>query len=474
MDSEQFDVVVIGGGPGGSTVASFVAMQGRRVLLLEKEKFPRYQIGESLLPATVLGVCGLLGVTDELARAGFVQKRGGTLLWGANPELWAFNFTDALPNADEETVSYQVERMKFDNILLNNARRVGVEVREQCTVNEVIADAERVRGVRYVDADGQRRQAMATFVVDASGNRSSTYRTVAESRQYSEFFKNVAIFGYFENGKRLPPPNSGNVLTAAFKSGWFWYIPLSDTLTSVGAVVRHDFADRVQGDRAKALQDLIAESPLISEYLENATRVTEGTYGDVRVRKDYSYCATKFWRPGMVLVGDAACFIDPVLSTGVHLATYSALLAARSINTVLAGKIDEEAAFAEFESRYRWEYGSFHEFLVSFYDTHVDESSYFWKAKKVTNYESSELEAFVRLVGGVAGERVLSGVTNGVAPSTATAPDWDAEQALRFDPQEAEGWGTTRWVPGGIGAPPGSDAYRLEPSADALHWEVRA
>jgi halogenation protein CepH len=481
QDSEKFDVVVVGGGPGGSTVASFVARQGRRVLLLEKETFPRYQIGESLLPSTVLGVCGMLGVTDDLAKANFQVKRGGTLLWGSNPDLWAFQFTDALPNATDETVSYQVERMKFDKILLDNARRTGVEVRENCSVSGVLSDSERVTGVEYVDADGRERTATARIVVDASGNKSRIHRTVAGSRQYSEFFRNVAIFGYYEGGKRLPAPNSGNVLTAAFKSGWFWYIPLSDTLTSVGAVVRQELADKVQGVREKALGDLIAESPLISDYLSDAQRVTDGVYGEVRVRKDYSYCGEKFWRPGMVLVGDAACFIDPVLSTGVHLATYSGLLAARSINSMLAGKLEEDVAFAEFEARYRREYGTFHEFLVSFYDTHVDESSYFWKAKKVTNYGSSELEAFISLVGGVAGESMVPGTRHegggdsgdllAAVHSTAQVKDTDAEQALRFDPQEAEGWGTTRWVPGGIGMDARPGAPVLVPSQDGLHWE---
>ena len=110
---------------------------------------------------------------------------------------------------------------------------------------------------------------------------------------------------------------------------------------------------------------------MIRDYLSGAKRVTEGEYGKLRVRKDYSYHHTKFWRPGMVLIGDAACFVDPVFSSGVHLATYSALLAARSINSVLAGTVDEAAAFAEFEGRYRREYGVFYEFLTSFYDMHV-------------------------------------------------------------------------------------------------------
>lgn len=451
-------------------------MQGHRVLLLEKETFPRYQIGESLLPVTVLGICRLLGVSDELKRAGFVIKRGGTFRWGANPEPWMFNFVDALPFASDETVSYQVERMKFDDILLRNACRVGVDVRENSQVTGVISDSERVRGVRYVDAEGRTRAVNATFVVDASGNKSRIYQSTAKGRQYSEFFKNIALFGYFEGGKRLAPPYSGNVLTAAFESGWFWYIPLSDTLTSVGAVVRHELADKVQGDREKALMSLISECPMISDYLANARRVTEGVYGEIRVRKDYSYSADRYWRPGMVLVGDAACFVDPVLSTGVHLATYSGLLAARSINTVLAGKLTEALAFTEFEGRYRREYGTFYEFLVSFYDTHVDESSYFWQAKKVTQHASTDLEAFISLVGGVSGKSALvaggpagnGSDTNGDKPE-----DWDLEMNLRFDPYHGD-WGTTRWIPGGgVDENEWAKGGDLVPSEDGLHWAVR-
>src|SRR5262249_53584041 len=131
-------------------------------------------------------------------------------------------------------------------------------------------------------------------------------------------------------------------------------------------------------------------------------RVTSGPYGELRVRKDYSYCNSRFWRPGMVLVGDAACFVDPVLSTGVHLATYGGLLAARSINSCLAGLGDEESAFTEFERRYRREYGGFYEFLASFYGMQKNERSYYWEAKKVTNCPLSDFEAFVELVGGVA------------------------------------------------------------------------
>jgi FAD-dependent halogenase len=400
-DVADVDVVIAGGGPGGSTLASLVAMQGHRVLLLEKEKFPRYQIGESLLPSTVHGICRLTGVADELARAGFMLKRGGTFRWGSNSEPWTFSFSVSPKMVGRTSFAYQVERMKFDQILLDNARRLGVDVHEECTVIDVVGDDERVRGVQYSDSAGNEHEVHAKYVVDASGNKSRIYKNVGGSREYSDFFRSLALFGYFEGGKRLPPPNSGNILAVAFDSGWFWYIPLSDSLTSVGAVVRREMAGKVQGDPEAALRELIEECPLISTYLADAKRVTTGEYGTLRVRKDYSYHQTKFWRPGMILIGDAACFVDPVFSSGVHLATYGALLAARSINSAMAGLMDEETAFQEFERRYRREYGVFYEFLVSFYNMHVSEESYFWSAKKVTRNTHSELESFVDLVGGV-------------------------------------------------------------------------
>lgn len=405
----QADVVVVGGGPGGSTVATLVAMRGHEVILLEKEKFPRWQIGESLLPSTVHGVCRLTGVADELAKAGFTKKRGGTQRWGANPEPWTFAFSVSQRMTGETSFAYQVERSKFDKILLDHARRMGVDVREEHSVTGVIKDDGRVCGVTYASTDGESGEIRAKFVVDASGNKSRIHKEVGGERKYSDFFRSLALFGYFEGGKRLPPPNSGNILSCAFDSGWFWYIPLTENLTSVGAVVRRELASKVQGDREQALQSLIAECPMISDYLRDAKRIVDGEYGELRIRKDYSYINTKFWRPGLALVGDAACFVDPVFSSGVHLATYSGMLSARSINSVLSGEIDEETAFREFEQRYRREYGVYYEFLTAFYDLNVNEDSYFWSAKKVTENTSPELESFVELVGGVSsGESALA------------------------------------------------------------------
>ncbi|GAA1959150.1 tryptophan 7-halogenase [Amycolatopsis minnesotensis] len=448
-ETEEFDVVVVGGGPAGSTVATLVAKQGHRVLLLEKEVFPRYQIGESLLPPTVHGICGLLGVTEEVQRAGFQVKLGATLRWGANPDLWTFRFGDNPEVPESNSYSFQVERMKFDQILLENAQRCGVDVRQNAQVTSTVGGQEdeghRVRGVRYTDAGGREHEISAAFVVDASGNKSRIHKQVSGGREYSDFFRNIALFGYFKGGKRAPAPNQGNILSIAFDSGWFWYIPLTDELTSVGAVVRADRADRVRGDREGALRGLIAECPLVRDYLAGTELITEGTYGRIRVRKDYSYYSSRFWWPGMVLVGDAACFVDPVMSSGVHLATYSGLLAARSINSALAGSVTEEAAFREFESRYQREYAMIYEFLVFFYNAHVDEKSYFWQAKKLTGFPASELQAFVTLVGGRGSGDV--GLVSDHSAGDGPAPD--AAAALADAASASETVGTAQ--PSGTG-----------------------
>jgi halogenation protein CepH len=488
---EVFDVIVAGGGPAGATLAALLARQGHRVVILEKEAFPRYQIGESLLPATVHGICRLTGAADELAKAGFVKKRGGTLKWGSNPNPWNFSFSVSPRMTSPTSYAYQVERMKFDQILLDNARRQGVDVREECPVSEVLEADGRVCGVRYTSPLGASHDLSARYVVDASGHRSRIYQQVGGTREYSEFFRSLALFGYFTGGKRLPEPNSGNILSIAFDNGWFWYIPLSDTLTSVGAVVRREMAHLIQGDPETALLNLIAECPIIADYLSGATRVTTGEYGQLRVRKDYSYHHTKFWRPGMALVGDAACFVDPVFSSGVHLATYGGLLAARSIGSVLAGIVLEDAAFREFEARYRREYGVFYEFLVSFYNLHVSEDSYFWSAKKVTNSTDTELESFVDLVAGVSsGESALGDAGSAAQRLTDRSQEFSAAvQQLAGDPEESmvplfksalvreamqESAQVQTKVLLGADAEPEEPLYPggLVPSADGMLWSV--
>lgn len=429
---ENFDLVVVGGGPSGSTISTLVARQGHRVLLIDRERHPRYQIGESLLPATVHGVCRILGVTDDLAAAGFPRKRGGTFKWGASPDPWDFTFALSPRMPGPTSFAYQVERARFDEILLRNAVRHGVEVREGCTARRVLIEGDRVAGVEYTDQDGAAATARAKHTVDASGNTSRLHRAVGGPRHYSPHFRNIAVFGYFAGGRRLPSPNSGNIFSVAFDEGWIWYIPLRDDLTSVGVVLAADRAGDVQGDPERGWQDAIARCPIISEWLAGVPRATGAPYDQVRVRKDYSYEKEVYWRPGMALVGDAACFIDPVFSSGVHLATYSGLLAARSVNSVLSGELTEGRAFGEFEVRYRREFGLFHEFLVAFYNLHEDRDSYFWNAKRITGAGASDSEAFVELVGGIAsGDRAVAGSELADAVAAASDGDEDANPLLR-------------------------------------------
>ncbi|WP_410657453.1 tryptophan 7-halogenase [Amycolatopsis sp. lyj-112] len=401
---DDYDVIVVGGGPGGATVAGLTAAEGHRVLLLDKDRFPRYQIGESLLPATIHGICAMLGLRDEIEQAGFVRKRGGTFKWGASAEPWTFSFAASDRMAGPTSYAYQVERARFDALMLDGARRLGAEVRQEHRALGTIRAGDRIGGVRYTDDTGHEQVAMARFVVDASGHGSRLHHDVGGSREYSPHFRNLALFGYFEGGDRMPSPNAGNILCVSFPDGWFWYIPLSDSLTSVGAVVTHESADRVQGDPGAAYASLIEDCPLISEFLRTARRATDPPYDRLRVRKDYSYDRTVLWSPGMVLVGDAACFIDPVFSSGVHLATYSALLAARSINSTLSGVADENRCFAEFEARYRREFALFRDFLLTFYEQDTDKGDYFRHARQLTDHHGTADEAFADLVGGVSSQ----------------------------------------------------------------------
>ncbi|MEU7769393.1 tryptophan 7-halogenase [Nocardia sp. NPDC049190] len=396
----DYDVIVVGGGPAGSTTATLIAQEGHRVLLLEREQFPRYQIGESLLPATIHGICPLLGVSEEVAAAGFTTKRGGSFRWGRDPGVWTFAFSLSPQLAGPSDYAYQVERMKFDKILLDNAARCGVTVKYRHQAVGVLRSGGRVCGVRHFDGAGVEHQTTSRWVIDASGNTSRLRDAVGGYRQMSPDFRSVALFGYFAGGKRLAPPNSGNILSAAFPSGWIWYIPLAKDLTSVGVVVRRDHVDRLRGDRRAAYHQMIAECPIVHSYLDGVPTATTPPYDQLRVRKDYSYHHTELWCPGMALVGDAGLFVDPVISTGVHLATYGGLMAARAVNTALAGELDEVTCFDEYEARIRHEYERIYNFLLAFYETR-DEQGYFREAKRVTGRQGAPVEAFVDLVGGI-------------------------------------------------------------------------
>ena len=416
----EADAIVIGGGPAGATAATVMAMDGRRVVLIERERFPRYHVGESLLPATVQGVCRFLGVEREIARAGFTRKFGATFRWGPSEEPWHVGFAEAVfgGHSGRPVFAYQVERSKFDAILLANARRHGVRVRAGWRAVEAIAEGGRVSGVIARDAVGRATELRAPWVVDASG-QAGVLATKLGRRDYDPFFRNIAVFGYFAGGRRQAGPRRGNVMSAAFRDGWIWYIPLADGLTSVGAVVRPEEAATIRRIGAPAaLARYIAACPIVAAQLAGVARVARGALGETRVMKDYSYSTRTLWTGGAALVGDAAMFIDPLFSSGVHLATYSGLLAARAINTCLAGELDEARAFGEFARRYRREFAMFYEFLFAFYEAHLDDTSAFWTARKMLGIRgAAPREALVRLLAGLGQAEGEPGAMAGVLRS---------------------------------------------------------
>jgi FAD-dependent halogenase len=404
MNDEQFDLIVVGGGPGGSTVATLVAKRGHKVLLLEQEELPRYQIGESTLPYT-LGICKMLGVGDDLAKAGFTSKLGGVWRWGSRGNVVHVDFRDVVPEPlIGDTYAYQVERMKFDKLLVDNARRVGVDVRERHIVRELILEDGRISGAKWTDREGRERRARATYVADAGGHTSPFHRMCGQ-RMWADKFRNFALFGYFDGGQRLPPPMSGSILNVTFEHGWFWYIPLAPTLTSVGVVVPVDRVHLLDDGFEKALERFIDACPTIKQFLTGAKRVREGAYGQLRIRKDWSYCNSRFCRPGLILIGDAACFVDPLFSSGIHLSTYSALLAARSINSIFSSASGEQEYLSEFETRYRNEYAKFYQFLSTFYEENREQEDYFRCAGNILQTEEEGSRALVRLVSGWSADR---------------------------------------------------------------------
>jgi FAD-dependent halogenase len=388
----DYDVVIVGGGPAGSTAAALLARAGRRVLVLERERFPRYHIGESLLSAT-LPILAHVGVLPEVERHGFVKKPGGTFLWGSSKQPWSFWFREdpgGFPHA------FHVLRSEFDEILLRHASRQGAEVSEEASVEQIVGlgpfrvEARTAQGIQIV--------VEARHVIDASGQQALLGRR-HDLREFNPFFKNLAIWSYFADAARMEGPLRDNILSAAHGEGWCWYIPLHDGTISVGAVV--DATRWKERTRPDGLQEtyriLIDACGPVAQMLHGARQVAP-----VRVIRDYSYSSSRFFHGEALLAGDAACFIDPVFSTGVHLACLAGLLAADALEETLGGRCAVATVLSDYDTAYRRAFERYRRFVTFFYNHHADPDSYFWQARKLIGPDAPlELrEAFVRLIAG--------------------------------------------------------------------------
>ncbi len=390
--SESCDVVVIGGGPGGSACATLLADRGYHVVLLERARFPREHVGESLLPASI-PVLEQIGVMPEVEAAGFVVKRGATLVWGKDPEPWSWYFAD---DPGQRPTSFQVVRSEFDHILLKNSARHGVDVREEHHVLDIEFNGDRVTGVQFIH-DGDEGRIDCRFLVDASGQAAMLSRKL-DLHQWDKHFKNLAVYGYYRDARHLEPPNDGNIFIESYEHGWLWKIPLHTGVTSVGAVVDKDMGQqglRELGARG-FLEAQVALAPHTKELLADATLVQEPD-----IERDWSYTSKQFAGDGFVLVGDAACFVDPLFSSGVHLALGSAALAANYVKSALEEPQTRDQAAQLYESLYRKQYDYFHLTAQLFYGTNHSADSYFWEARRILGDDAATpREAFVRVVSG--------------------------------------------------------------------------
>jgi flavin-dependent dehydrogenase len=325
------EVVVIGGGPAGATAATLVAQGGRRVLVLERERFPRYHVGESLIPET-FWVLERLGMLPQLRGGPFVEKHSVQFVTEQGRLSEPFYFADYKPHESSRT--WQVSRAEFDTLMLDNARRHGAEVREGVRVLDVLFEAGRAVGVRAVDEQGVERTIRCEVVVDAAG-QSGIIQDRLGLRQWDPVLKKAAIWTYFKGGVRDEGRDAGAtlVMQTRGKQGWFWYIPLPDDVVSVGVVAPFDqlFKDRAGTDPETIFREQVDRCPGVQPRIAAAERV-----GPFRVAKEYSYRSRQVAGDGWVLVGDAFGFLDPLYSSGILLALTSGALAADAIVAALA------------------------------------------------------------------------------------------------------------------------------------------
>lgn len=360
-EETTWDVIIIGGGPAGSTAATTLAQAGRRVMVLEKEKFPRFHIGESLLPYN-RAIFDALGVWPKIEAAGFMKKRGAQFLMGNGPEKTRLDFTSG--SFTEFPTAVQVERSKFDDLLLRHSRENGARVCEQALViSHQITDQEVTVKYRNI-ADGTEHEATAAFLMDASGLSNLTANQ-ASLREFYPGHKKIAVFGHFENVDMPQGEEYGDILIIRRENSWFWMIPLEANKTSVGLVL-----DRAEFQSSGSVPDQVFHDAVRTTKAV-ADRFTRAVPKEpLRVLTDFSYRNGALVAPRLVRIGDASGFIDPIFSSGVMLAMTSGRQGAQAVHEALAAGQSMTGGMRQYEKDNRRRISQYWEFIENFYKNH--------------------------------------------------------------------------------------------------------
>ena len=359
VNSSDFDVIIIGCGPGGSSAATFLARAGKRILVLEKEIFPRFHIGESLLPCNMT-IFREMGVLPALEAAGFPRKLGARFELGNGTASTRFAFRQGKYNHEPEAI--QVERAVFDHVLLKHARTTGADIREGWTVQKFSTDANGV-SLDASGPDGKPHQFRAAYLIDASG-RGNVTGNQEGLRVTHPKHKKLAVFAHFTGVRRDEGEAANDIVIVRLDNKWFWIIPIGAEKTSVGLVIDPAEFAQEKGTPQEVFERWVEASPPVKERMANARRVCE-----MHTTSDFSYYNRRLVGDRLLRVGDAAGFMDPIFSAGVFLAMWSGKLAAETIEHAIATGKPGGRRFAQYEKRVRHSLKQYWRMVENYYTT---------------------------------------------------------------------------------------------------------